>query len=452
MKLYAYKNYLTGLSIFVLGCFIVALHSCKKDKDDNVGSGTEMVNLELVADNLVAPLGVIESPDNTRRLFVTDQVGRIWIIKNGQKLNTPFIDLTGKIVALNPQYDERGLLGMAFHPDYKSNGKFYLFYTAPPRTGGPATGVSWNNLTRVSEFKVSSANADIADMSSERVILEADHPQMNHNGGMIAFGADGYLYIAIGDGGGAGDTAVGHEQDWYDANDGGNAQNIHANLMGKILRIDVNSGTPYSIPSDNPFTNRQGARGEIYAYGFRNPYRFSFDMGGSNQLYVGDAGQKLYEEIDLVTKGGNYGWNIKEGNICFNAANHLSPLGNCPNTDTFGNPLVDPLIQLKNAAHPDGGPATVIVGGYVYRGSDVSTLKGRYVFGIFSMNQSATAKIYSSNGSAYQEIKLKDYNPTLGLFLKGFGQDLAGEVYLTTSDVMGVSGSTGKIYKIVKAK
>lgn len=448
-----YANYLLGLSIFSIGCVMVLLHGCKKDKDNGPGDGIATPRMELVADNLVAPLTVMESPDETERLFIVDQVGRVWIVKDGKKLTTPFIDLSGKMVGLTPQYDERGLLGMAFHPQYESNGKFYLFYTAPPRAGGPAPGVMWNNLTRVSEFKVSGSNADIADMGSERVILEADHPQMNHNGGTIAFGKDGYLYISIGDGGGAGDTAVGHEDDWYAANDGGNAQNIYANLMGKILRIDVNSAQPYAIPSDNPFVDVPRAKPEIYAFGFRNPYRFSFDMGGNGDLYVGDAGQKLYEEISIVTKGGNYGWNIKEGNICFNAANHLSPLGDCPATDSMGNPLVNPIIQLKNIAHPDGdGMATVVVGGYVYRGNEIPGLKGRYVFGIFSRDEKPTAKIFSSSGSTYEEIRPQGRESNLGTYLKGFGQDLSGEIYLATSDERGVSGSTGKIYKLTERK
>src|SRR5690606_5658096 len=221
--------------------------------NDPVNPGTSNdLNLQLVADNFVSPLGVLEAPDNSGRLFVIDQPGQVWIVDNeGHKLTTPFIDVSSKMVSLSPQYDERGLLGMAFHPDYQANGKFYLFYTAPPRAGGPGTG--WNNLTRISEFSVTSPDANTASPATERVILEADHPQMNHDGGTIAFGPDGYLYISIGDGGGADDVAPGHVDDWYGANKGGNAQNINASLMGKILRINVNSGSPYTVPGDNPF-------------------------------------------------------------------------------------------------------------------------------------------------------------------------------------------------------
>ncbi|MEJ0082713.1 MAG: PQQ-dependent sugar dehydrogenase [Puia sp.] len=273
--------------------------------------------LQLVTDSMVAPVVVAEPPDGSKRLFVVDEIGKIWIIgSDGKKLANPFIDITSKMVTLSPSYDERGLLGLAFHPDFKTNGKFYLFYTAPPKPGMPVPGPAgsgWNNTTTISEFKVSAADANQADISSERILLQDNHPYLNHNAGTLAFGADGFLYISIGDGGNADDVGNGHVPDWYTVNAGGNGQDNYANLMGNILRIDVN-GSPYNIPPDNPFVGT-AAKPEIYAFGFRNPFRFSFDMGGSHQLIVGDEGQSLYEEIDLVTKGGNYGWNVKRALI-----------------------------------------------------------------------------------------------------------------------------------------
>jgi glucose/arabinose dehydrogenase len=450
---------IVSLPIFIIVSMSVFLTACKKNND----GGDVTPSLQLVADNLVSPLSVVASPDDTRRLFIVDQTGKIYVVPPGASmLSTPFIDLSSKIVTLNAAYDERGLLSMAFHPSYKTNGKFYVFYTAPPRAGGPQPGASWNNLTRISEFKVSASDANVADMSSERVILEADHPQGNHNGGTVAFGPDGYLYISIGDGGGSNDNAPGHIADWYATNAGGNAQNIWANLMGKILRVDVNSGSPYNIPSDNPYASSTYAKKEIYAFGFRNPYRFSFDMGGSNGLYVGDAGQVLYEEVDLVTKGGNYGWNVKEGTVCFNTDSNLLIRPTCPSVDSAGKPLIEPIIQLKNKAHPDGtGIATVIVGGNVYRGSALPQLHGRYVFGIFSQGGSgaaaANAKLYavtstpSSGQWTYEDVNLNGYSSNLGYYLKGFGQDLEGELYITVSGAQGVSGSTGKVFKLVAA-
>ena len=433
---------------------LLMVSSCKKN--DKPPSSNATPDLQMVTDNLVSPVALAAPPDESKRLFVVDQVGKIWIIQaDGSRAATPFIDLTSKIVSLNPGYDERGLLGLAFHPGFKTNGKFYVFYSAPPRPGGPQPGANWDNLTRISEFKVL-AGGNQADMSSERVILEEDHPESNHNGGTIAFGPDGFLYISIGDGGNKDDIGPGHVTDWYAVNAGGNGQDIYANLLGNILRIDVNTGATYGIPSDNPFVGTT-AKGEIYAYGFRNPYRFSFDMGGSHQLIAGDAGQSLYEEIDLVTKGGNYGWNVKEGSHCFSTDNDLTERASCPSMDTAGKPLIDPVIELVNAANPKGGGVAVtIVGGNVYRGDSLPNLKGSYIFGIFSQNGQPNAKVYSAQMAAsgtwpYEELKLKSYPNDLGQYLKSVGQDQAGEIYVLTSGQQGPSGATGKVFKIIAA-
>jgi len=434
----------------VLGVALI-FESCKKD--DHVPPKT--LDLQLVADELVSPLGVVAAPDHSERLFIIDQVGKIWIADgHGNKLSTPFMDVGSKLAPLSPNYDERGLLGFAFHPDYMQNGRFFIYYTLPPRTGGPQQGESWNNLSRISEFRVSAANPDMADMSTEKVILEWDDPQGNHQGGTIAFGPDGYLYIAIGDGGGANDNGAGHVDDWYATNTGGNGQDIEANLFGNILRIDVNSGSPYGIPADNPFVNKPG-KDEIYAYGFRNPYRFSFDMGGTRQLYASDAGQALYEEINLVKKGGNYGWNVKEGTHCFNAANNMEELPNCPDTDAFGNALIDPVIEMNNLQNPKGGKATTIIGGNVYRGHSIPGLQGKYIFGTFSQGPGTpNGELFMSRpGGAglwsFEEMSLESRPDDIGYYLKGFGQDNDGEIYLTVSLEAGPSGNTGKVFKLV---
>jgi glucose/arabinose dehydrogenase len=434
--------------------FILA--SCKKDHN-NPPPGNSTPDLQQVADGLVSPVALAEPPDGSKRLFVLDQVGKIWIIQaDGTKAASPFIDLSGKIVPLTPGYDERGLLGLAFHPDFKTNGKFYLFYTAPPHSGGPQPGASWSSLTRISQF-TAAAGANTVDPATEKVILEADHPQSNHNGGTIEFGPDGYLYISIGDGGNADDIGPGHVTDWYTVNNGGNGQDLYANLLGNILRIDVNSGSPYSVPGDNPFVGTS-AKQEIYAYGFRNPYRFSFDMGGTHQLFVGDAGQSLYEEIDLVTKGGNYGWNVKEGAHCFSTANDKMELASCPSVDSAGKPLIDPIIELVNAANPKGGGVAVtIVGGNVYRGSLLPSYKGRYIFASFSQDGKTNAKLYVGDGSAsgswtYSELKPKSFPTDLGMYVKSIGQDQSGEIYVLTSGQQGPSGASGKVYKLIAVK
>lgn len=450
------KMSLAGLLLMLISGAFLVIQSCNKHDHFPFVA----YDLKLIAKDFVSPIGVVDPSDGTKRLFVIDQVGKIWITDDaGTRLTNPFIDITGKLVSpLTPQYDERGLLGLAFHPDYKNNGKFYLFYTAPPLSGGPQPGTPWNNLTRISEFHVSKSDPNLADAGSEKVILEVNHPQSNHNGGTIAFGADGYLYISIGDGGNADDIGPGHVNDWYKTNAGGNGQDVEQNLLGNILRIDINnssSHSPYSIPADNPFVNTPG-KDEIYAYGFRNPYRFSFDLKGDHALYAGDAGQLLYEEIDVVKKGGNYGWNVKEATHCFSTDDDLKERNSCPMADSAGNLLIDPVIEVKNIENPKGGGLTnAIVGGNVYRGSLIPTLYGKYIFGFLSASEDkAQGKLVMAKPGgtglwSFEELKLKSFPGNLGQYVKGFGQGLDGEIYVTTSAQIGPMGSTGKLYKLV---
>ena len=437
---------------------LLLFEGCKKGDHHHDDDDKQELDIQLVTDGLVSPLGVVAIPDNSKRLAIIDQVGKVWLIdKDDQKLPSPLLDVSSKLVSLTPAYDERGLLGLAFHPNFRNNGRFYVYYQLPPRSGGPQTGVNWNNLSRISEFRVSSSNPNMADMNSEKILLEMDDPQSNHNGGTLAFGEDGYLYISIGDGGRANDVAPGHVEDWYATNAGGNGQDNEANLFGNILRIDVNSGNPYGIPADNPFVNKPG-RDEIYAFGFRNPWRFSFDMGGTHQLFAGDAGQVLYEEVSIVKKGGNYGWNVKEGTHCFSTADSSKSLASCPAFDNMGNPLIDPIIELNNWKNPAGGKATTVVGGNVYRGRKINDLDGKYIFGTFSQSPTtANGELYmarpAGNGMwPVSEVTLKDRPDDLGFFLKGFGQDLDGEIYLTLSSMAGPSGNTGRVYRLVPAK
>jgi len=431
--------------------------------------GNKAVDVKLIADNFTSPVGLVAVPDKSKRLFVIDQIGKIWIIDAaGNKLATPFLDISSKLVTpLSAGYDERGLLGLAFHPNYAFNGKFYVFYTAPPPPGGPTTDAGntglpkvWNNTTTVSEFRVSS-NLNMADAGSERKILQLPHPQSNHNGGTIAFGPDGYLYIAIGDGGNKNDIGPGHVEDWYAFNAGGNGQDIEQNLLGNFLRIDVNTTSPgkaYGIPPDNPFVGTRGLD-EIWAYGFRNPFRFSFDMKDGHRLFGMDAGQSRYEEIDVVEKGGNYGWNVKEGTECFNASNEFAEIQNCPGVDAFGNRLIDPVIQVKNWLNPEGGGrATTIIGGNVYRGNDLHGLEGKYIFGTFSQTPTTpNGELFIANPHGpglwdYEEINIASHPGDIGYYLKGFGQDLEGEIYLTVSSRLGPAGNTGKVLKLVMVK
>jgi glucose/arabinose dehydrogenase len=452
------KIKLPGLiKVFTVLCSLVMLsilllQGCKKH---DIPFKNQAVDIQLIADGFVSPIQVVASR-NSERLYVVDQIGKVWVIdKDGNKRTNPLIDLTGKMVPLNPAFDERGLLGLAFHPDFKNNGRFFVYYQLPPRAGGPTPGATWNNLSRIAEFRVLPDQLT-ADMGSEKVLLEWDDPQFNHNAGTLAFGPDGYLYISIGDGGGANDVGPGHVEDWYTVNAGGNGQDIDSNLLGNILRIDVNSGDPYGIPSDNPFVNKSGLD-EIYAFGFRNPYRFSFDMGGWHQLLVGDAGQVLWEEISVVTKGGNYGWNVKEGRHCFSTADSSMVLPSCPSVDTAGNPLIDPVIEVKNWQNPDGGRATTIIGGYVYRGDKIRGWNGKYIFGTFSQTPTTTdGELFMATpaGSSwpYEEVSLQSHPDDVGYYLRGFGQDNEGEVYLAVSSMLGPQGTTGKVFKLVPVK
>lgn len=428
--------------------------ACEDNGPTNLGpleDSERAVALDLVAQGLTSPVSLVEAPDRSGRLFVVDQAGMIRVIAaDGSLRAEPFLDVRARMVALNPGYDERGLLGLAFHPQYGTNGRFFVYYSAPLRAGAPA---GFNHTSRISEFRVS-ANADRADPGSERIVLQIDKPQGNHNGGAVAFGPDdGYLYISIGDGGGANDTPAGHVDDWYADNGGGNGQDITQNLLGSILRIDVDGATPYAVPPGNPFVSGPGLD-EIFAYGFRNPYRMAFDPGGANDLLVSDAGQGMWEEVSRVTRGGNYGWNVKEGTHCFDAEDNRNPPPSCPSADpTTGIPLTDPVIEYANVAN--GGIGVVVVGGTVYRGSALRRMRGRYVFGDWSRafaTPDGTLLVAAPRGSGLWPVQelivTTSASGRLGHYLLGFGQDDDGEVYVLTTNNSGPTGTTGRVYRL----
>jgi glucose/arabinose dehydrogenase len=415
------------------------------------------VGLRLVAEGLTSPVTMADPGDGSGRLFVVDQTGLIRVLMaDGTLRGEPFLDVRSRMVALNPGFDERGLLGLAFHPDYGANGRFFVYYSAPLRAGGPA---GFNHTSHISEFRVSS-DPNRADPASERIVLQVDEPQANHNAGTLLFGpGDGYLYISLGDGGGANDVGLGHVDDWYAANAGGNGQDVEQNLLGSILRIDVDGGAPYGIPADNPFVGGPGLD-ETWAYGFRNPYRFSFDMGGSHDLLVADVGQLLWEEVSIGVKGGNYGWNVKEGTHCFSTATPNQSPAECPDVVESGvragDPLIDPVIEYANARQ-QGGLGLAVVGGYVYRGSALPQFGGRYLFGDWSetFGGPPSGKLFVAKtrkqGLWHMEKLRIATSPTgeLGHRVLGFGQDGEGELYVLTTDNSGPTGATGKVFKLV---
>lgn len=399
-----------------------------------------VVRLEEVAGGFVAPVFVTGAGDGSDRLFVVDQSGVIKIITDGAVAEKPFLDIAGKLVKQNPDYDERGLLGLAFHPKYKDNGRFFVWYSAPLRSGAPA---GWDHTIHLSEFKASSDPA-AADPASERIVLRIDKPQRNHNSGHIAFGPDGLLYAPIGDGGAGNDVGLGHPP-------GGNGQDL-TTILGNILRIDVDGKAPYAIPEDNPYADRaNGALPEIFASGFRNPYHISFD---DERLFVADAGQDRYEEVSLVTAGGNYGWRIKEGTHCFSVETPSKAPSTCPSVGPRGEPLIDPIIEYNHAQIL----GSVIIGGYVYRGSSMPALRGAYIFGDYSRDRLKpdgtlfVAKPADEGLWPIQELQVRidddpDPGPSFGRFVLAFGQGDDRELYVTMSGRGGPEGQTGTVYR-----
>jgi glucose/arabinose dehydrogenase len=398
--------------------------------------------LQLVADGFVSPVALAAPGDG--RLFIVDQVGVVYVLDQaGNRLPEPLIDLRAQMVDLDETYDERGLLGMALHPEFVANGRFFLYYSVPLRPSAPA---DWDHTGIIAQFTIAADNPNRADPASEQVIIEIDQPQTNHNGGQLAFGPDGYLYIGIGDGGNANDVGLGHPPE-------GNGQ-TRDNLLAAILRLDVDSAAPYSIPADNPFVGQPGLP-EIYAYGFRNPYRFSFDAGGEHGLIVGDVGQDYMEEIDVVVSGGNYGWPVREGTTCFNKGGVTSPLPECATQSAYGDTFIDPVLEYRREF------GRSVTGGYVYRGSAIPELYGRYLFVDWvTNNETGGRKIYYADplltSSGLWELVTvpltqPDGSELPGFYSLSFGEDTANELYLLTADYYQPVGSSGKVYKIVPA-
>jgi len=398
------------------------------------------VSLQPVAEGLTAPLQLISPPDGTKRRFIVEQIGLIKILMpDGKVLDEPFLNIRHKIVRQIPDFDERGLLSLAFHPDYRSNGRFYVAYSGPLRGDADLGKKLWYSHTNyVSEFKVSK-DANKANVLSERIISQIDWPQFNHNGHWIGFGPDGYLYISTGDGGYANDWGIGHNVTK------GNGQDMSA-LHGKILRVDVNKGDPYDVPADNPFVGKQDIAPEIWASGLRNPWRCSFDMGGSKELFCADVGQNSYEEVDIITKGGNYGWRVREGKHCFDYVNPNTHPATCESTG-----MIDPILEYKNCNVTADCKGLSITGGYVYRGSH-GPWQGKYFFGDWSTKfgvKDGRLYVATPNGSAWtmEDVKVSNI-PGFNSYVLGFGQDADGEVYVTTQDTTGPVGGLAKVYKI----
>lgn len=449
------RRFLTRLSTATALSTIGALAGCASPDGDTgtttdgtTGTGTTTppadrpteVGTELLADGFVAPI-TIEQPAGDDRFFVADQPGTIRVVSPDGDTST-FLDLRDRIVDVSG-YDERGLLGLAFHPDFQANGRFFVRYSAPPREGTPS---GYDHTAVLAEFTVDADDptaADSAPPDSERTVLEVPEPQSNHNGGPIVFGPDGLLYLALGDGGAANDQGQGHVEDWYVPNPGGNGQDVTQNLLGSILRIDVDAtsdGQPYGIPDDNPLVGQEGLD-EHYAWGLRNPWRMSFDTGApdGSRLIVADVGQNTWEEVNLVEKGGNYGWNIREGAHCFRTQN-------CTTQTPDGSPLIDPVLEYPHEGAPVSGVA--IVGGFVARNGALPGFDGLYVFADWQSQGQLFAA--DATGDEPWEPWTVDVTGDIGPFVLGFGRGTDGEIYACTSEASGISGTSGAVYRLTE--
>ncbi|MBP9708306.1 MAG: PQQ-dependent sugar dehydrogenase [Oligoflexales bacterium] len=384
--------------------FIIAMASCQSPSTPEIVSSSKKqtvdptltnIGLETVVSGLTKPLAIVHA--NDERLFIVEQAGKILVFENGALRATPFLDIRDRVGSSG---NEQGLLGLAFHPEYKvgesSKPHFWVNYT--DKQGN----------TRISRFSVSSNDQNIADPTSEINYLKINQPFANHNGGVILFGPDGHLYVGTGDGGSANDPQ-------------GNGQNLNT-LLGKILRLDVDSqADKYSIPTDNPFINKANHKPEIWSYGLRNPWRMSFDRS-TGDLYIADVGQNKFEEINFqsaTSKGGeNYGWKIVEGPECF-----MNP--NCNKAN-----LVPPI------AFYDRRGGCSVTGGYVYRGTELTNLNGSYFYGDFC--QGTIWQLKKVSGRWRSSIALQNAGQ-----ISSFGEDHKGELYL--SDF-----GSGSIFKIIQ--
>ena len=407
------------------------------EQDNGFISADTAVNLDVFLDTtegLIAPI-VFTTTGQDDRIFIAEQTGKIKVYKGSVILSTPFLDLSSTMQTLGTSYDERGLLGLAFHPNYDTNGWVFVNYSKAK------SGAGIDHETIISRFTVTDpANDDTVNINTEVVILQFDQPASNHNGGAITFGSDGFLYIGVGDGGGQGDPD-------HLAQD-------RTSLLGKVLRINVDIGssayTNYAIPTDNPYKDHSTYKEEIFAYGFRNPYGLSVDQT-TGKCWTGDVGQNEIEEIDIVENGKNYGWSVKEGDNVYDL-DHGIALATAAGTDvnTFMNGFESPKASYTHSGGSINGLS--VIGGFVYRGATCTELVGKYVFADWTTDWSSpSGKLYYLKEPLTDMYQINQLNPIAidvgAEFITGFGEDVNKELYVITRTSYAPTG-TGKIYKL----
>lgn len=418
-----------------------------------IQKGTIRLRLKQITSELTAPNWAVAAPGDLEHLYVSDQDGKLWRINLSNGSKTVFLDLSDRLVPLGAfgsgTFDERGFLGFAFHPQYVENSLLYTYTSEPAGESSDFStipeGATANHRSVIRELRLSFDDSaqNQAGIVSDRVILTVDQPQFNHNAGTLNFGPDGMLYIALGDGGGAddrdgqefaGSPIIGHGNE-------GNAQNT-GNPLGSVLRIDPagnnSANGQYGIPVDNPFVGSETVLNEIYAFGFRNPFRFSFDIV-TGAMALADVGQNDIEEVNLVQAGGNYGWRIKEGSFRFDPNGNEA--GFVTDEPVSGN-LIDPIVQYD---HDEG---TAIIGGFIYRGSAISELQQTYVFGDVAKTGNGDGRLFYTNGNEILELDLTE-REVPGFWVLGFGMDSDGELYVLGNETGIPFETTGAIYKLV---
>lgn len=420
------------------------------------------IALEPVIEGLEQPLSIRFPTEDIR--YIADKTGLLRLHDEDGLREEPLLDLRDRM--LDPLVDwEQGFVGMNIHPEFAENGRLFVRYSAPPREEYPD---NYSHTYTLSEFQVGE-DLRHADPGSERILLQEPEPGVLHQAGGIEWGPEGYLYVTIGDAGGTADSVFngfrdvgpGHPDDWYAVNRGGNGQDVTHNLHGSILRIDVDSredGKPYGIPDDNPLVGEKGLD-EHWAWGLRNPYQISFDPE-SDRLFAGDVGNRDYEEINIIEKGGNYGWNVREGNMCYNANSGLrgptrflqwDSLPACPSRTTSGEPLIDPVVVYPHTR--DGQEVgSAVIGGHVYRNDTVESLQDRYVFGdavwgrtggVIFVTDETEERPWPMQKASISTTE----NGEINAVVLSFGRDPDGELYVLTTRF---AEGSGVVYRITE--